>query len=80
MVEAPRRSQRTPCGWTNKRDIGIPISAAGLRASLARKEKGAVREPTWSSGSAQDGAAGAGAILARRRVGSGHPAAALGDL
>jgi hypothetical protein len=61
MGSAPRRSQRTACGWTNREDIGIPTSVAGLRAPQAGKEKSAVREPTWSSGSAQDSGAGAGA-------------------
>lgn len=65
MSQAPRRPQRLIRGWTNIPDIGIPTSAAGLRASVTGKEKGVVREPTWSSGSALDGAAGAGAYLAR---------------
>jgi len=62
MSSAPRRSQRTECGWTNRKDIGIPTSVAGLRAPETGKEKSAVREPTWSSGSAQDCGAGAGAV------------------
>ena len=62
MSAAPRRSARTACGWTNRKDIGIPTSVVGLRAPLTGKENGAVREPPWSSGSAQDGAAGAGAF------------------
>ena len=60
MRVAPRRSQRASCGWTNRKDTGIPISVAGLRAPQTGKEKSAVREPTWSSGSAQDSGTGAG--------------------
>jgi hypothetical protein len=65
MKEAPRRFQRCQCGWTNTKDIGIPTTAAGPRAPDQGKGKSVVREPTWSSGSAQDGATGAGATLRR---------------
>ena len=67
MVQAPRRFQRSECGWTNTKDIGISTSAAGPRAPDMGKRKSVVREPTWSSGSAQDGATGAGATLWWRR-------------